>query len=417
MTLFDKTGANVGAYLIFIIPPLLVVGLVFSGDVDAVLKIRCWFDPILLQYNALMAVAAVLVSPLIALVYTRSMRSEKERRLRHAIDATRWPAYERIVTDRLENTFRFTNYIGCVATAMLVTAFGVSVLLLMKPIPLDFAVADSTVEMLGDCGDRADQGIDFSKGASFLMLATFMKDIGSPKDFFPILIASLTAFQFGFLGAWVHFIGQLTRSYFTCDLTPNTFINGSVRMVIASLLALVVSFILPIFFDKGIESDTFLRALPVLSFFFGYFPSRALLVIENFAGKSLGALLPGKSIYQSTRLSTLPGVSYQHEIRLHREGIDNVENLSKASAIDFALRTGFGFTQLEQWIGQSWLRTHLGEDYQAFEKATGITSRQELEAFLQGWKTTPPHQRPQDQLKQGLDASMHTKVEVMCVNV
>ena len=416
MTRFQKSGANAVAWLIFGVPPLLLLVLVFYKDWEAVLRIRCWFDPILLQYNTLMAVAAILVSPLIAFIYTRSMRSEKERRLRRAIDAADWPSYEQIIKDRLENTFHFTNYIGSVTTAMVVTAFGVGVLLLMKLIPLDLEVVNSTVVAVDSCSGRAGQGLDFSKGASFLMLATFMKDIGSPKDFYLILIVSLTAFQFGFLGAWVHFIGQLTRSYFTCDLTPDTFIDGSVRMVIASLLALVVSFILPTAFDDGIKSDAFQRALPVLGFFFGYFPNRALLVIENFADKSLAALLPGKSTYQSTPLSTLPGVSYQHEIRLQREGIDNVENLSKASAIDFALRTGFGFTQLEQWIGQAWLRTHLGEDYQAFEKATGITSRQELKAFLEGWKATPPHERPQDQLKESLDALLHTKVEVMCVN-
>ncbi len=416
MTWLNKRGANAAVWLIFGVPPLLVLVLAFFGDWGAVSRIRCWFDPILFQYNALMVVAAILVSPLIAYFYTRSMQTEKERRLRRDIDAADWPSYETIIKDRLEISFRFTSYIGSVTTAMVVTAFGTGMLLLMKPIPLNFEVVASTVDAVGSCSGWAGQGIDFSKGASFLLLGTFMNDIGSPKDFYLILIVNLTAFQFGFLGAWVYFIGRLTRSYFTCDLTPDTFINGSVRMVTASLLALVVSFILPIAFDGGIENDTFRRGLPVLSFFFGYFPSRALLVIESFAGKSLGALLPGKSTYQSTPLSTLPGVSYQHEIRLQREGIDNVENLSKASAIDFALRTGFGFTQLEQWIGQAWLRTHLGEDYQAFEKATGITNRQELKAFLEGWKATPPHERPQDQLKESLDALLHTKVEVLCVN-
>ena len=37
-----------------------------------------------------------------------------------------------------------------------------------------------------------------------------------------------------------------------------------------------------------------------------------------------------------------------------------------------------------EWQGQAWLRLHLGEDYAAFEKATGITSREELKDFVYG---------------------------------
>ena len=94
MTRFQKSGSNAGAWLIFGVPPLLLLLLVFYQDWDEVLRIRCWFDPILLQYNTLMAVAAILVSPLIAFIYTRSMRSEKERRAPAAHHPSGWPKSE-----------------------------------------------------------------------------------------------------------------------------------------------------------------------------------------------------------------------------------------------------------------------------------------------------------------------------------
>ncbi len=414
MTLLKTISARFGPWLLFFLPPLIVVFI--FGDWTALGNIRCWFDPILLQYNALMGVAAILFPPMITFIYIREMGAEKQRRIRRDLDDHAWQRYEQRIVDRVNHEFRFRSYFGSVIAAMLITAFGAAVLLLMKPILPGLELGASSGALSQACSGPGEQGLDFTKGASFLILGPFMKDISSPKEFYPTLIISLTAFQFGFLGAWIHFIGQVTRSYFMCDLTPNTFVNGSVRMVSASLLALVVSFILPTLFEDGPQSETFRRSLPVISFFFGYFPSRALLVIENFAGKWLGPLLGGKATYQSTPLSALPGVSYEHEVRLKREGIDNVENLSEASAIDFALRTGFGFKQLDHWIGQAWLRTRLGKDYENFERATGITSRQELKAFLDRWTPTPPHQRAQDQLKQGLDAEIHAKVEVICVN-
>lgn len=240
-----------------------------------------------------------------------------------------------------------------------------------------------------------------------------MKDIGDPTALYPNLIIGLVAFQFGFLGAWINFISQLARGYFMCDLTPNTFVHGSIRMVTASLLALVISFVIPTFFGGDPKNLTFLRTLPVMAFFFGYFPSSALRVIENVGAKVLGAL-PGMPVDRWTPLSALSGVSYQHEVRLSREGIDNVEYLSEADALDLALRTGFGYRQLGDWIGEAWLRKHLGEDYDAFASATGIRSRQGLMTFLDQWTPTPSFQRAQDLLAQALDPKLYPKLEVTC---
>lgn len=394
---------------IFVVLLLVILFTILLVDWNAISNVYYWFDPILFYYNFLLTVVAILAPLVITVVYTREMRDEKQRRLRGEIGEDAWPNFEKRIEERLDHEFQFSSYVGSLSATMLVTAFGAGILLLMKPIPLglDLSVLHGT---------PGKHGVDFTKGASFLMLGPFMKDIGHPPVFYPNLIISLTAFQFGFLGAWLHFIAHVTRSYFMCDLTPNTFVNGCVRMISGSLFALVLSFFMPLLFEGGTDSDDFLRVLPVVSVFFGYFPSRAILVIENIAGKVLAPLQGRKKTDASVALSTLPGISNLHEVRLTREGIDNVENLSEFTPLDLAFRTGFSFKQLDHWIGQAWLRMRLGKDYESFVSATGIVSRGDLTAFLQNWDPTPPHHRAQDLLKAALDQSLHVKIEVICTN-
>lgn len=363
--------------------------------------------------------AAILIPPVTTILYVNQMRDEKERRLTRDLgrgqddhDDERLDLIEE-VRRRLDREFRFSSYLGAVVTTMLVTAMGTGILLMMKMMPID-----PLEPVVGGqaCSGPGMQGVDFTKGATFLVLAAFMRDIGNPSKLYPNLIIGLVAFQFGFLGAWINFISQLARGYFMCDLTPNTFVHGSIRMVTASVLALVLSFVIPVFFEGGAENETFLRTLPVMSFFFGYFPSSALRVIENVGAKALGAL-PGMPLDRWTPLTALSGVSYLHEVRLSREGIDNVEYLSEADSLDLALRTGFGYRQLDDWIGEAWLRKHLGEDYDAFANATGIRRRQGLITFLDQWTPTPSFERPQDLLAQALDPKLYRKLEVTCLLV
>jgi hypothetical protein len=78
----------------------------------------------------------------------------------------------------------------------------------------------------------------------------------------------------------------------------------------------------------------------------------------------------------------LAGMSYSHELRLEREGFDNVENLSNADAVDLAVRTCFTYAQLKQWIDAAWIASHLREDYPYFVRRSGISTGEELHCFL-----------------------------------
>jgi hypothetical protein len=250
-------------------------------------------------------------------------------------------------------------------------------------------------------------GVDYSKGANILMLGPYAAH--PPADYFNRLVISLAAFQFGFLGAYTHHLGQLARSYFTLDLTPHTYVDATVRIATGSLVALVLSFAL---FDPSILDDPQKTGtlLPVVSFFVGFFPTRGLLAIEKLATLAIKGL--PDSAYGVEGLSKLPGMSYAHELRLSREGLDSAENLSHASVIDLAVRTGFSYPQLEQWKDQAWLCGHLRSDYEDFMKRTALTSRSELKAFRDAWAPVAGGKTAAAYLAGG-DEGMERKIQVV----
>ena len=278
-----------------------------------------------------------------------------------------WSANQREIAAMINKLFRWRTYLGSMTLLTLVLLLGASVMLFLKPV-------------IASQGAAPIAGLDYGKGANILMLGPYAAQL--PSEYFPRLVLSLAAFQYGFLGAYTHHIGQLARSYFTLDLTSHTYVDATVRIATGSLVALVLSFAV---FDPSIlkSSGTSGTYLPVVCFFVGFFPTRGLLALEKLATFAVAAL--PRSAYQAEGLSMLPGMSYAHELRLAREGFDTVENLSYADSIDLAVRTGFAYCQLEQWKGQAWLCAHLREDYERFMKLTALTSREELKTFAARW--------------------------------
>lgn len=411
-------------WLIFLLPSLLIISLGLESAFGPPLRpdgteyndfraVAHWFDPVFFQYNLVMALLVVLVVPSLALSYTLTMANRKERRLQHEVPPERRGEIRR----RMGRRASFGTYRGSVWLTTTVVMLGVSILLLFKPVSSPDGV-----------------GADFSLGANMLTMGPFAELYEkNPEAYYSHFIRNQIAFQFGFLGAYVYFVGSVVRAYFTMDLTSLTFVDGAIRMIVASILALVLSFafdfILPgeltpasaassaaaarendsaeslataesssdtaasiadedakIYSDDnssetGSTIPAGLSLLPVVSFFFGFYPKRASLVIERVALKIMRNIVP-ESSYRALPLSMLAGMSYSHELRLEREGFDNIENLSNADAVDLAVRTCFSYDQLKQWIDQAWLATHLREDYPDFVRRTGIGSSEELRRFL-----------------------------------
>ncbi|ODT84555.1 MAG: hypothetical protein ABS69_02845 [Nitrosomonadales bacterium SCN 54-20] len=370
-----------------------------------------WFDPIFFQYNLIMTLLAVLVVPSLALSYMMKMANRKERRLYRDVP----PERRSEIRQRMGRRASFGTYRGSVWLTTVVVLLGSSILLLFKPV-------SSSTEL----------GVDFSLGANMLMMGPFMElyETGN-SSYYSHLVRNLTAFQFGFLGAYVYFIGSVVRAYFTMDLTSNTFVDGAIRMIVASLLALVLSFafdlLLPHELDVNASSiaapsdvnaatpapptpptpstseepaspersgndekplskqevplPARLSLLPLVAFFLGFYPKRTALGIERIVIKLTRGIIPAMG-YRALPLSMLAGMSYSHELRLEREGFDNIENLSNADPVDLAIRTCFSYGQLKQWIDQAWLASHLREDYPGFAQRTGIMNSEELHCFF-----------------------------------
>lgn len=397
-------------WTVFAVPALFLIGLgvesaLGPSPADGVIyrdfrAIAHWFDPVFFQYNLVMALLTVLVVPSLALSYIQTMATSKERRLQHEVPPDRRAEVRR----RMGRRASFSNYRGSVWLTTTVVLLGTSILLLFKPVSVDGGT-----------------GVDFSLGANMLTMGPFAELYEkNPDAYYSHLIRNQIAFQFGFLGAYVYFVGSVVRAYFTMDLTSHTFVDGAIRMIVASILALVLSFaydfVLPgdvpsvprsvaasngdpaeassassRAIEQGDKQDqspgleialpASLSLLPIVAFFFGFYPKRASLALERVALKVMRDIIPGDG-YRALPLSMLAGMSYSHELRLEREGFDNVENLSNADAVDLAVRTCFSYAQLKQWINAAWLASHLREDYPYFVRRSGISTGEELHCFL-----------------------------------
>jgi hypothetical protein len=358
----------------------------------ALKAVASWFDGQFVSYNLMLLLFAVLIPPLLAISYTSSMCEEKTRRMRRELGAL-WEPNKEWIGEYIDKQFRWRDYLMGVAAMSSVVAFGGIVLLLLKPI-----------NSLDPAAGLPGLGLDFGRGANLLLLGPYVERYGSGN--FHIVVNSLTAFAFGFLGAYIYSMGQLIRGYFTVDLSPSTFVSSAVRIIAASCTALVAAFGLSIIFGehqaaaaagKSLFSavgnatgfhptkEQWVGLLPVIGFFFGYFPNRALKTIQHLANRVLGNA-EGPS-YGSTSLKKVSGMNISHAYRLEREGVDNVENLAASEPIEIALRTGFPYPQVKTWVEEARLRVHLSRHFVPFVERTGIRTHEQLCTFARRWDT------------------------------
>lgn len=228
-------------WLVFIVPACLIVGLGLEsalGPDDVKYRdfraVAHWFDPVFFQYNLVMTLLAVLVVPSLALSYIQAMTDRKEKQLQREVPVERRAEIRR----RMGRRASFSAYRGSVWLTTTVVLLGTCILLLFKPAP--------------SC---AELGVDFSLGANMLTMGPFAELYGkNPDAYYSHVVHSLTAFQYGFLGAYIYFIGSVIRAYFTLDLTSHTFVDGAVRMIVASILALVLSFVFNFTFPEDFKA-------------------------------------------------------------------------------------------------------------------------------------------------------------------
>lgn len=149
-----------------------------------------------------------------------------------------------------------------------------------------------------------------------------------------------------FVGAFVWSAQNIIRRLITGDLTPNAYYSAGLRMVFASLLALMLSFFLEVLPEAGFKREL----LPVIAFLTGMMPENALVYLkERIHLFSAGS----EEKSHDLPLQMIEGINLFHKVRLGEVGIDNAQNLAEANVIELFLKTPFNPNQLIDWIAQA----------------------------------------------------------------
>jgi tetratricopeptide (TPR) repeat protein len=160
---------------------------------------------------------------------------------------------------------------------------------------------------------------------------------------------------FGFLGAYLFTVRNLTQRSYTGDLNPDAFLQVASRMIISLIVAGIFS--IAYTWQAGQQEWAVDPAvlIYVLTFVVGIFPEDGLQWVFSFARRFLNRSEQG-SEYELVNLS---GVNRWQAIRLSIEGIDNVHNLANADHYSLIQDTRFSVQQIFDWIDQSILFIHL----------------------------------------------------------
>ena len=184
----------------------------------------------------------------------------------------------------------------------------------------------------------------------------------------PLINQSMRVIGFAFLGGFIWSAGNIIRRMIAYDLSPNVYYSAGIRMILASVVALVLSFILG---AESSENFVSLNAsLPAISLLTGMFPERVLQYLVSLYKRYVGG---ENEITKQLSLYNIEGISLQHKERLEEIGIDNAQNLATSSLTQLLIETPFEARQLLDWIGQAKLLCYVKGDIDKF-RSVGIRS-------------------------------------------
>ena len=202
----------------------------------------------------------------------------------------------------------------------------------------------------------------------------FKDNIFLSGPFFGVENRAVVSQSFGVL-AWAFAGGFLYASYniirrlVAYDLSPNVYYSAGTRILLASAVALVLSFLI------GSETSdnnviSFKASLAAVAFLAGIFPQRIL----NYLVRRYQEFMSGESVTdKSLGLYNIEGISIYHKERLEEIGIDNAQNLATASLTKLIAETPYDARQLLDWIGQAKLVCYVKDDIHRL-RAIGIRS-------------------------------------------
>ena len=163
-------------------------------------------------------------------------------------------------------------------------------------------------------------------------------------------------FTLGFLGIYFFSINMVFRRYVRADLTPKTYANITVRMLITFVLVWSIS-TLPELSDLSIIENGLLP----LAFIIGVFPEDGFRVIRDSARNIIKRISADKKDNdEKYPLTDLEGLNKYDQARLLEEGIENIENLAHHNLVELLAFTRIPTERLVDMFDQAILYLHLG---------------------------------------------------------
>ncbi len=158
---------------------------------------------------------------------------------------------------------------------------------------------------------------------------------------------SLTVVAWSLLGGYLSGGQYIYRRFSTIDLTPGNFFSIGIRMVLAPIVALMLSYLI----SSDDPSSIYSNGILVIAFLTGLFPERGLRLLMD---KS-ASFFPNKKDQEvkNLPLEAIEGISYMHRLRLNEVGIDNVQNLAQFNFMLLIIKTPFPARILLDWVSQA----------------------------------------------------------------
>ena len=171
-----------------------------------------------------------------------------------------------------------------------------------------------------------------------------------------ILVANTPTVIFGFLGAYFFGTQYLIRRFLRADLKPGVYTALTIRILSSMVIAYLLSIdgLVPTAVQSGTKWVT-----SVLAFLVGLAPYVIIVWIQDRVSSMVR--LQKRDDQEDMKLDKIQGLTSWDEARFLEEGIENVQHLATASAVDLLVRTRFGRHRIHDWIDQAYLLIHLDE--------------------------------------------------------
>ena len=183
---------------------------------------------------------------------------------------------------------------------------------------------------------------------------------------------ALLTFNMAFMGAYLWGLQNIARRYSMNDLIPAAYYNIGVRMIFATLLALVFyhlskmipDFLGPIFSsgaqsdDAATNADSSHLLMPIIAFLIGLFPQRGLKWLTDKFSVFTQTQNPA---VRELPLEMIEGVTMYDRVRLQEMGIDSCYDMANIDYIPYLFKSPYSPRILINWILQAKLCVYFGE--------------------------------------------------------